>query len=84
VGGQGCKGSVKRTESIGSQGTRILRRGLEEGRGKDTSIYIAPRLGSAEPLTRVCNSAVIKAKLRRPRIMLIFLIKEGVRGRVLG
>jgi hypothetical protein len=36
---------------MGSQWTRILRRGLEEGWGKDTSIYIAPRLGSAEPLT---------------------------------
>ena len=33
--------------SIGSQCTRIPRRGREEGRGKDTSIYIAPRLGRA-------------------------------------
>ena len=29
-----CEGSVKRTESIGRQWTRIPRRGLEEGRGK--------------------------------------------------
>jgi len=28
-------------ESIGSQSTRIPRRGLEEGRGKDTSIYMS-------------------------------------------
>ena len=50
--------SVNRTRSIGSQITRIPRRGLGEGRGKDTSIYMAPRLGSAEPLNRVCISAV--------------------------
>ena len=39
-GAAGCEGSVKRTESIGSQWTRIPRRGLEEGQGKDTSIYV--------------------------------------------
>ena len=36
------EGSVNRTESINSQWTGIPRQGLGEGRGKDTSIYIAP------------------------------------------
>ena len=49
---------VNRIRSIGSQVIRIPRQGLGEGRGKDTSIYMAPRLGSAEPLTRVYISAV--------------------------
>ena len=39
-----AKGLINRIGSIGNQVTRIPRRGLEEGRGKDTSIYIAPRL----------------------------------------
>ncbi len=39
--GRQCEGSVNRG-SIGSQVTRIPRRGLEEGRGKDMSIYIVP------------------------------------------
>ena len=52
--------SVNRTRSISSQVTRIPRRGLGEGRGKDTFIYMAPRLGSAKPLTRVYISAVTR------------------------
>jgi hypothetical protein len=30
------------------------------------SIYMAPRLGSAEPLTKVCNSAI--TLIRKPRL----------------